>query len=326
MEIQVERPAATIIGDADTDAVGGLAVGPQSLTYTVTNLGDLPLDITAASFASSNAVNVTNVVFTSPATNPVPSLGTTTFQVDFDVTAVGAFSFDFLFNADDPRLGDTEFNISVLGDGAEAEIDVQRPAGTSIASGGTDAQGDVAINAVSALTCTIDNSGGADLDITGTPAVTVQNASGNVSAAVVAQPSTPVGSMASTTFDVEFTVDTTGPFSFDLVIENNDANEDPYTITISGTGVDDSGTGGAGGTGGDGGQGGQGAQGGQGGQGGNDVTGGGVSDGGEGGGTDLPRDDEGCSCQLPGTRSTSAWFPATALALLGLARRRRAKR
>jgi hypothetical protein len=81
-------------------------------------------------------------------------------------------------------------------------------------------------------TFTISNAGGADLILTGSPAVTLTTAT----AFVVTQPASPtIGSGSATTFTVAFELAVAGNFTDTVSISNNDPDEDPYTFAISGT-------------------------------------------------------------------------------------------
>jgi len=113
------------------------------------------------------------------------------------------------------------------------KIDVQRPAGTSIADGGTDNVGNQTVGTVN-LTYTIDNTAGtAQLNVTAVTASNYVNSSGF--AVVTALPLN-VAAGGTATLDVRFNVNAAGAFSFDMDIVNNDSNENPYDIAIQGTG------------------------------------------------------------------------------------------
>src|SRR5436190_5196427 len=84
-------------------------------------------------------------------------------------------------------------------------------------------------------TFTIDNSGNGVLLLTGTPKVAV----GGPNAAdfsVTPQPTSPLGSDDSTTFDVTFNPSARGVRSATISIDNNDSDENPYTFAIQGSG------------------------------------------------------------------------------------------
>ena len=112
------------------------------------------------------------------------------------------------------------------------EIDVQRPADTSIADGGTDAVGNQGVGTVN-LSYTIDNTAGTgQLEVTGAAASNYVNSSGF---SIVSALPLHVAPGTSGTLDVSFDVASVGPFSFDVAIACNDADEDPYGFDVLGT-------------------------------------------------------------------------------------------
>ena len=132
-------------------------------------------------------------------------------------------------------LGDGVLTVTGVG-GGSPEIAVEQPALTEIASGGSQDFGTVTIGSSNPLTFTIRNSGSAALDLTGAPLVDVTGANAG-DFAVTAVPSTPVASGGgTTTFTVEFSPSAAGALSAALSIANNDADENPYVINLTGTG------------------------------------------------------------------------------------------
>jgi len=114
------------------------------------------------------------------------------------------------------------------------EIDVQRPAGTSVADGGTDNVGDQTVGTVN-LTYTIANTTGtAQLNVT---AITASNLTNCSSFMLNTTLPINVAAGATATFDISFDVDAVGAFSFDLDISNNDTDENPYDIQVTGNGI-----------------------------------------------------------------------------------------
>lgn len=291
----VERMMADV-ADGGTDDLTMVPTAPQSLMYLIRNDGDLDLTLDLMSFASSNDTNVANVTITAPMGDVVPAGGSAMVQVDFEISAPGAFSFDVEFISDDPRLGDTIYNWTISGTGdpyPAPEIDVSR-GGSVIASGGMDDLG--ALMGATTVTYTIDNVGDADLSVTG---ATVNNAVG-ATVNVTSAPGMTVAANGSTTVELSVTP-SAATFSFELSIGNDDSDENPYTISVNGT---DGGTGVGGG----------GATG----------TGGGATTGTGGGGD--PEEDGGCSCSTPGQSGGDEPFALIALAGLGLVINRRRRR
>ncbi|HNW88503.1 MAG TPA: choice-of-anchor D domain-containing protein, partial [Bacteroidales bacterium] len=85
-------------------------------------------------------------------------------------------------------------------------------------------------------TYTVNNTGVADLNLTGTTKVVVSGTTAS-EFTVTAQPGSPVAVGNSTTFTVRFAPTATGLRTATLTIANNDANENPYNFDIQGTGI-----------------------------------------------------------------------------------------
>lgn len=115
---------------------------------------------------------------------------------------------------------------------ADPEIDVQRPAGTSIADGGTDAQGTKRSGEVVTLTYTVENTGNSNLTISNITTASLTN----VSVGTISPTNFTVSAGGNNTFNVPYTPAAgSGAFNFDLNITSNDSDEENYHITISGT-------------------------------------------------------------------------------------------
>ncbi|MDY6989235.1 MAG: choice-of-anchor D domain-containing protein [Thermodesulfobacteriota bacterium] len=233
-EIDVQR-AGTSIPDGGTDDIGNKSVAPVNLTYTIDNTaGTAPINIPTDGVTAANLSNCSNFQVDTTLPLQVAEGGTASLSISFDVDAHGLFSFDMDVDNND---GDEDpYDIHVSGVGTEVEMDVERPAGTPIADGGTDDLGPRRLDTVN-LTYTVANTGQEDLTVdsptTSGPLNNVSNFS------VTSSPSSPVSGGGSTTFSIGFDIDGNGPFDFDMEIGNNDVNENPYNIKISGTGDSD---------------------------------------------------------------------------------------
>jgi len=117
---------------------------------------------------------------------------------------------------------------------AAPEIAVEQPAGTNLADGGTKDFGSVIIGANSTLTFTIKNTGAADL----TGLTITKDGSNPADFTIVATPVAPVaGPAGTTTFAVQFTPGAAGSRSASIHLANNDSDENPFDITLTGTGI-----------------------------------------------------------------------------------------
>jgi len=85
-------------------------------------------------------------------------------------------------------------------------------------------------------TFSIQNSGNANLNLTGTPKVTISGANAS-DFSVTVQPTSPISSSGSTTFTVVFDPSASGTRSASISIANDDSNENPYDFSIQGQGT-----------------------------------------------------------------------------------------
>ena len=86
------------------------------------------------------------------------------------------------------------------------------------------------------MTFTVENLGNAALNLSGTPMVAI----GGTDAAMFAvgtQPTSPVAPSGSTTFTIIFTPTSIGAKTATVTIANDDADENPYTFSLSGSGI-----------------------------------------------------------------------------------------
>lgn len=144
--------------------------------------------------------------------------------------------------ADPPQIivdgSDTSLviNITTVSVGGSPEIDVNQ--GGDITNGGSKGFGTVTLGSNAPLIFTINNTGSAALNLTGTPpdyvAVSGTNAADFT---VTVQPAASVAQSSNTSFTVRFAPLGTlgGPRNAVLTIANNDGNEGTFTILVSGT-------------------------------------------------------------------------------------------
>ena len=127
-------------------------------------------------------------------------------------------------------------NLSLLLDvtstGSAPEIAVEDADANNIPDGGSKAFGTVINGANTTQTFTIKNTGSADL--TGLTYILT----GSTDFSVTASPTAPVsGPSGTTTFTVQFAPTSTGLKNASIAIANNDSDENPFDINLSGTGI-----------------------------------------------------------------------------------------
>lgn len=113
------------------------------------------------------------------------------------------------------------------------DIDVQQPAGTAVANGSSRDFGGVLPGSSIDRVFTVLNTGAVDL--TGVNLTRSGTDAGSFS--IVTQPSATVFPGGSTTFTLRFTPGSVGLKTASLSIASNDPDENPYTLTLTGTGL-----------------------------------------------------------------------------------------
>lgn len=228
-EIAVEQPAGTNIADGGSKSFGSVAVGSStSLTFTVNNTGAASL--TGLTY-SINGTNASDFVLTTAPTAPVAASGTTTFVVTFTPGGAGSRTAAIHFASND--ADENPFDITLTGTGLVPEIAVEQPAGTNIVDNGGKDFGVVLPGSSTSLTFTMNNTGGAPL--TGlTPTINGTHASDFV---LTTAPTAPVAAGGSTTFTITFTPGAAGARSAAIHLTNNDSDENPFDINLTGTGA-----------------------------------------------------------------------------------------
>ncbi|MBN2030298.1 choice-of-anchor D domain-containing protein [bacterium] len=162
-----------------------------------------------------------------------------TFSYRFDPSASGVRTTTLTIMTNDPDEG--TFSFTLRGTGGFPEMGVQGN-GVSIPDGGGHsmdngtAYGNVYIGSSDIHTFTIANTGDADLELTGSPRVSVGGTHAS-DFTVSLQPAAIVGPGGATSeFSIEFQPSAPGQRLANLTIENNDADENLYDIGLDGWG------------------------------------------------------------------------------------------
>lgn len=246
-EIEIEGNA-TVIPDngvlTSTDnwtILGDTFVGtPITKTYTIKNTGTNTLTIGAISFSGTNASEFT---ITSSPSASITGGNSTTFTIRFLPTAAGIRNASISIANNDAT--ENPYNFAIQGNSftyvSTPEIDVQGN-NISIANGDstpsindwTDFGSTQILTNPQIKVFTIRNYGGSNLNLSGTPLVSI---SGSTDFVVTADPTSTVTSMGGTTFSIQFNPSSLGLKTATLTIANDDPNEAPYTFDIQGTGI-----------------------------------------------------------------------------------------
>ncbi len=251
-EISIEDSDGTNIADGDatpstTESTDfGSTSTAVSQTYTIKNTGDATLNLTNSPIVYIGGADAEKFsVTTQPASSTVATSGSVTFTVQFDpANETGTFTAEIIIENDD--TDENPFNFDVKGVGLKPEINLKGNgnnipdddalSNTPTTTNHTDF-GTIYLGNTLTRTFTIENLGNSTLTLDGaSPYVSVAGTNAGDFSVTVA-PSNSIGATNSTTFQVEFTPSATGTRSAYISIGSNDADEDPYTFNIEGTGA-----------------------------------------------------------------------------------------
>ncbi|MBT6554475.1 MAG: choice-of-anchor D domain-containing protein [Candidatus Marinimicrobia bacterium] len=226
----------------DTDVNNG---GTTVRTFTINNSGSGDLTLSGPTYVNVSGTHASDfTVNQQPASATVSAQGgSQTFQITFDPPTTGLRQASISITNDDPN--ESPYTFAVQGTGVlTSEIDILN-AGVSIASGdltpsttdSTDFDHALVGGASHIVTYTIQNTGLAQLNLTGTwPLVSISGThAGDFS--VITPPSSSISPSGSTTFQIAFDPLTTGIRSASLTIANSDWDEGTYTFSIQGNGL-----------------------------------------------------------------------------------------
>ncbi len=233
--IDLQRPAGTSRANNSTDGFGSVASGvAQNRTYTIANTGTTGLNLTGTPLVEFSQVSNCACTLVSAPANFVAAGGATTFDISI-LPGAGAFSCKLVVRSDDTN--DNPYTLTLTGNGiTPGDIDIQRPAGTSIVDGGTDTASGAQTGVTSQHVYTIENKGTGTLTLTSAAPVSSANPVNLSGAITLGQPATlTLAPGATTTFTVDFTPAGAGAFSFDLDVLSDDPDEGNYDIHVAGT-------------------------------------------------------------------------------------------
>lgn len=232
--MDVEKPLGTKLKNGtSTLSYGNLKLGTQSaISITIRNSGDK--DLTGITTAVSGLQASDYQVSTPLATTLAPD-ATTTFSVTFKPTAGGTRKTVLRILSDVPD--EPPFTINLTGTCLlpVPEIGIQQPKGTNLIDGKTKRSFGTAKmqSKGKSTTFVITNTG--DANLTGLSIVKTGNHPSDFIAKAPAKTTLAPG--ASTTFKVTFKPLATGTRKASLNIKSNDADENPFNISVTGLGT-----------------------------------------------------------------------------------------
>lgn len=227
---------------ADGDTTPSLTDGTNfsdvalTRTFTIFNLGNMPLVLSGTSFTGTNASEFS--VTTAPV-SPVPAFGSTTVTITFTPAGIGARYATFRLGNND--ADENPYDFAIQGTGGIPEINIRSQFYVNIADGDTTPSpsdqtdfGQVSMDGATVIAnFVIQNTGTGALSI-GAATFTGTNAS---NFAVVMAPASTIAAGGSSRFQIAFTPTTIGQKYATFNLVNGDADENPYNFDLTGLGV-----------------------------------------------------------------------------------------
>jgi hypothetical protein len=212
-------------GTFDFGPVDGVATSPEQ-TFTIENNGSVDLAVTNTALS-----NTTDFTLTQTPSSTVAAGASTNFAVQFTTAAPGTYSTTVTIDNSDTDETPYTFTVTATAGAPEADVFVETSPRTPLPDGDTFDFGSVTAGASTTETFVIENNGDATLNIS--PPSSIPGAF-NVTAIGGSFP--PLAPGEAFTFDVAFTPPSATAFSESFSVTNNDPDESPYNITLTGTG------------------------------------------------------------------------------------------
>ncbi|MGB0431625.1 MAG: choice-of-anchor D domain-containing protein, partial [Bacteroidia bacterium] len=232
---------STNLGSVDTNSTAQVA------TFAITNMGAKgdTLNLTGNPVVALSGTGASHFsVVNQPSKTQLDSGETTTFTVKFFPTVVGTHNAELSIANND--ADENPYNFSIQGTGTAVaapapEISIVNN-GIEITSGDNTPSvadstdfGKLDTNTTASITYYIKNTGNDILKLNSTPVLLTGNKGAEF--VIAKQPSTSIVAGDSSAFTVSFVPTFLGSQSITLRINSNDADEDPYTFDVSGTGT-----------------------------------------------------------------------------------------
>lgn len=230
-ELSIEEPAGSSRPTGATRAYGDVATGySKTLHFVLKNIGTADLEGIEPELTGADAARFS---FPAPASTTLPPGQSMALPVTFTPGVLGEFSAELRVRTD--VAPDAPFLIHLTGSGVPPapELDLEQPAKTALENGGSRAWPAVSVSASGSLVFTLKNTGTAHL--TGIAFSIEGENAGDFAPSVPVLPDMAPGTSAA--FSVVFSPSTRGLREAVLSIASNDADENPFLVHLSGSGV-----------------------------------------------------------------------------------------
>ncbi len=226
----VQQAEATIANGGVCSAFAGAVQGvPLDVVFTISNTGNSDLhlrDNTPIDFSGVSKALFS--VLTAPSATTIKPQGSSNFTIRFILDSPGTkTALIYVYNDDSKN---NPYGITVSN---TALPRMQVILGTVIQNGGSCNLANTTSGQYADAAFTIKNIGTVQLDLTGTPKVSISGA-GGANFTVTVQPSSPILPNGITTFTIRFLPTAPGTMNATISIANSDVANNPFTFSLIG--------------------------------------------------------------------------------------------
>jgi endo-1,4-beta-D-glucanase Y len=237
-EVDIKTSGGTAYASGSTYAFGTAAVGSStSVTFLVQNNGTGTLSLSGTPKITISGTNAADFIIDQTiTTSTVSPLSSTTFIITFNPSATGAKTAAISIANDDAN--ENPYIINLTGTASGPEMNVKVGAASYATASSYDFGSSNVGAAVGPVTFTIENTGNAILNLSGTPKVVLSGTNAaDFTVTQTATTATVAATTGTTTFTISFNPSASGARSASISIANDDANENPYVVNLTGTGT-----------------------------------------------------------------------------------------
>ncbi len=235
-------------GDISPSATDGTDFGSAEIntgtvlkTFRIYNLGDAPLNLNGNPLITILGANAADFTVIAPPPIQIAANASATFTVQFDPSVSGLRTATLSIPNND--IDENPYNFAIQGTGALLpEMNVKGNGVTIVNGDVTPSVADFTNMGVLPDGSTgtivkefiIENLGSSDLNLTGTPIVSIGGPNAT-DFSVSALPGSPISTLSSTTFTITFTPGGAGLRIATISIPSNDSARNPYTFNVCGS-------------------------------------------------------------------------------------------
>lgn len=220
-----------------------VATGTVTRTFTISNIGSATLSLTGIPHVFIDGAHKDDFTVTIQPSTQIAAGGTTSFEIQFSPSEEGIRKATIHIASDDSNEDPYEFSIQGSGTlSTTPEISIEGNGVTIVDGNDIPRTGDHTDFGSAVVTLgtihrsfTIRNTGSNNLDLTGSPLVSISGTHAN-DFSVTIQPSSPIVMEGSTNFQIQFAPSAPGPRHAIISVACNDTDENPYDFVIQGSG------------------------------------------------------------------------------------------